>query len=768
MSTNDSLVFPNKYFEDEVRAGFFVPAQIKQEWAAALEVLHAIDRVCREHGIQYFADWGTLLATVRHQGYIPWDDDIDIVMKRADYKRFLEIAKQELPAGYDIQNFQTRDDCWLFLTRIINKDRICFEEDHLEQFHQFPYIVSVDIFVLDYVCVDEEREQQRNQEVLHTIALADALADGVVSTEAAERWFLQTEKASGQKIDRTLEGVAMRRQLYGIAQSMFERFSEAEAKELTQLFPFGLKDKRFRFPKEYYDKSIRLPYENTTIEVPLYYEKMLRKRYGDYMRLVRTWDSHEYPYYQEQIDNLKKILDFELPEYKFFVEQLREHRGVSDRQGETFKELVAECIHGMEQLTGQAVICVRQCDWEGVFQNLQESQQLAIDLGTMIEQVRGEGHICVSHLETFCESVYEISLMLDEYIGKKETVQEADIAVIAERLNNVLQLVQQSVEDNIFQRREVVFLPYKAEYWETMADLWRTAEADSRTDVYVVPIPYYYKNFDGSVRAMAEEQNGYPAEVELTDYHSFDLEFRHPDVIYFQNPYDEWNPATSVLPQFYSSRLQQATDCLIYADPYMVEDFTAEDGRAYTNLSHYVTRPGVVRADEVIVPSEAMRKMYISRLAEFAGEETRGIWEKKIHVSDELAQKDAKSTPVKRKKVIAYYINASFLVEHQEAGIQKIERSFQVFEANKEGIEVIYCEHNQLETATGMESEELWERYLGMMEKYRDCVGVTVISEQTDIHEVVSKADAFYGDGGCLALEMSLAGKPVMIQDVRY
>ena len=62
-------------------------------------------------------------------------------------------------------------------------------------------------------------------------------------------------------------------------------------------------------------------------------------------------------------------------------------------------------------------------------------------------------------------------------------------------------------------------------------------------------------------------------------------------------------------------------------------------------------------------------------------------------------------------------------------------RSFQVFEANKEG---------------------------------RDCAWVTVISEQTDIHEVVSKADAFYGDGGCLALEMSLAGKPVMIQDVRY
>ena len=65
--------FPDSYFEDEVKAGFFVSAKMKSYWAMQLEVLNEIDRICRKHHIQYFAEWGTLLGTVRHRGYIPWD-----------------------------------------------------------------------------------------------------------------------------------------------------------------------------------------------------------------------------------------------------------------------------------------------------------------------------------------------------------------------------------------------------------------------------------------------------------------------------------------------------------------------------------------------------------------------------------------------------------------------------------------------------------------------------------------------------------------------
>ena len=77
---------PNSFFEDQVREGFYVPSMIKRAWAAEMEVLSEVDRVCEKYNIDYYADWGSLLATVRHGGFIPWDDDLDIVVKRKDYE----------------------------------------------------------------------------------------------------------------------------------------------------------------------------------------------------------------------------------------------------------------------------------------------------------------------------------------------------------------------------------------------------------------------------------------------------------------------------------------------------------------------------------------------------------------------------------------------------------------------------------------------------------------------------------------------------------
>lgn len=119
--------FEHEFFEDEVRDGFFVPAEIKHAWAAELEVLSEVDRICKKYNINYYADWGTLLATVRHEGFIPWDDDLDIVMKREDYKKFLEVAPDELPLGYSVYNYSNHDDFWLFLARVVGKQRICFK-----------------------------------------------------------------------------------------------------------------------------------------------------------------------------------------------------------------------------------------------------------------------------------------------------------------------------------------------------------------------------------------------------------------------------------------------------------------------------------------------------------------------------------------------------------------------------------------------------------------------------------------------------------------
>ena len=216
------MEFDNSYFEPEVCDGFYVPAMVKRAWAAELEVLSEIDKICRKHNIQYFADWGTLLATVRHQGFIPWDDDLDIAMKRDDYKRFMEIAPKELPEGFSAYNYKNHDEFWLFLARVVGKQRICFEEDHLERFHQFPYIAGVDIFVLDYVSRDEKAEAKRDELAMHVLVIADSFSDEVsLSKESQEMGLKKIEDECGISIPRELKGADMRRCLYGIVEDLF-------------------------------------------------------------------------------------------------------------------------------------------------------------------------------------------------------------------------------------------------------------------------------------------------------------------------------------------------------------------------------------------------------------------------------------------------------------------------------------------------------------------------------------------------------------------
>ena len=153
------MEFDKNYFEAEVREGFYVTSDIKHAWAAQLEVLSDVDKACRENGIQYFAEWGTLLGAIRHHGFIPWDDDMDICMRRPDYERFLKIAKDIMPKGYCIFDMNSDAENDNAISRIINGRNINYDRIHLEKYHGFPYIAGLDIFPLDYIAADEEDDK---------------------------------------------------------------------------------------------------------------------------------------------------------------------------------------------------------------------------------------------------------------------------------------------------------------------------------------------------------------------------------------------------------------------------------------------------------------------------------------------------------------------------------------------------------------------------------------------------------------------------------
>ncbi len=129
----NNLEFSSEYFYDEVKDGFYISEMMKRYWAAQLEVLKVIDDICKEHGLKWFANYGTMLGAVRHKGYIPWDDDIDITMLRDDYNLFFEFAQNELPEGYQILTPYHQDEYAYPVGRFTNSHSIDMNADFLNR-----------------------------------------------------------------------------------------------------------------------------------------------------------------------------------------------------------------------------------------------------------------------------------------------------------------------------------------------------------------------------------------------------------------------------------------------------------------------------------------------------------------------------------------------------------------------------------------------------------------------------------------------------------
>ena len=89
---------------------FHIRAMDKRYKYSSIESLEEFDRICRNHNLRYYAYYGTLLGTIRHKGFIPWDDDIDVAMFREDYNRFIHIAPQELGEYFVLNNVE--DSCF--------------------------------------------------------------------------------------------------------------------------------------------------------------------------------------------------------------------------------------------------------------------------------------------------------------------------------------------------------------------------------------------------------------------------------------------------------------------------------------------------------------------------------------------------------------------------------------------------------------------------------------------------------------------------------
>ena len=267
-------------YHDEMRAGFLVTTDRKKIWNVELNLLVEVDRICQNHGITYFADYGTLLGAVRHQGFIPWDDDIDLVMLRPDYERFKEIAMNEIKTPLFFQNTYTDTFvCAFSKIRDSRTTAVEFPEDY-----QMNQGIFVDIFPLDDV-EDGSRRQtniyQIEKELWMTIVQP---ADIQKAIESGNRTQIHPE------VLQSLLALSCRERM-----NEFENFCHrhSDSSKNVNFLTDDLCGISASVPRSCYTSAVRLPFETIMLPVPEDYSTVLQRRYGEYMKYVVGDSLHE-------------------------------------------------------------------------------------------------------------------------------------------------------------------------------------------------------------------------------------------------------------------------------------------------------------------------------------------------------------------------------------------------------------------------------------------------------------------------------------------
>lgn len=323
-------------------------------------------------------------------------------------------------------------------------------------------------------------------------------------------------------------------------------------------------------------------------------------------------------------------------------------------------------------------------------------------------------------------------------------------------------------------RKELVFFPYLYAMWDSMESVWKAAVDSGEFDVYVVPIPYYERKADRSLGDMHYDGAEYPLEVGAISWESYDIAQRKPDIAYVHNPYDGGNLVTSIHPDFYSDKLKEHIETLVYI-PY----FSLNGGNV---PEHFCTTSVVFRADKVIVQSQRTQEIYVEALLEFGAQHKipmkRAELTKKIlplgsPKTDVIKTKDQFQIPDQWKKIITkedgsekkvlFFNNTlNAVLSQNEEALDKLEDSLGYFREHTEEIAFLWRPHPLMESTLKSMRPHLLVRYQKIVEKYqKEHWGI--YDDTPDFQRAVAISHGYYGDNSSVVDVFISAKKPVML-----
>ena len=242
-----------------------------------LDIAKEVDRICKKHNIKYFLLGGTLIGAVRHKGFIPWDDDLDIGMLRSDYDKFFKIAQNELCEKYEIVDWKKDPYYPHPMAKVVKKGTIYRENKRKDKGN---HGIWIDLFPYDKSNVDDRKRKKTYFRLKLLRSLIRAKCN-------YQTWNGQ----QGIKIGKYLKNIPPR--LLSILFSkkyLVKKYEEIvknnyELKEY-KFFENGVQDyNKFQFSKDLFDNIIWVDFEGYKFPIIDKYDEFLRQIYGDYMIL---------------------------------------------------------------------------------------------------------------------------------------------------------------------------------------------------------------------------------------------------------------------------------------------------------------------------------------------------------------------------------------------------------------------------------------------------------------------------------------------------
>ncbi|MCM1285933.1 MAG: LicD family protein [Acetobacter sp.] len=245
-----------------------------------LEIMLAVDKFCRENNITYYLGEGTLLGAVRDGGFIPWDDDADIVMLREDYERFLELAADGLEDGYQLDCLATNPKHWSIPSTIQITRHTEFEK---EMFRGIALNCgpNIDIFPLDYTPSDVNLDLRIRGKIIRTLKRSLWIKTGL---HTKSKYKSLKRKFAYYYPCRLISAFSSIKSLHKAINKLMLKTSDAKNEYLINFASLYHVSKE-TFKKEWYGNPIEIEFEGHKFYAPSDSDKVLKTLYKDYMKM---------------------------------------------------------------------------------------------------------------------------------------------------------------------------------------------------------------------------------------------------------------------------------------------------------------------------------------------------------------------------------------------------------------------------------------------------------------------------------------------------